>query len=191
MEFFRQEYLGGGGSHFLFQGIFPTQGLKLGLLHLQADSLPSEPPGKPNIRVKRRESRVWGAFSGWPGWTHSLGWSGMVLLSSVVSALKVIVLFHALSCFCFGWGVIWLFICPRPILKVLRNQVLSQVMTNLWATDELLFGRPYSDTRTATPFYQLMTTCSWAHHLWVLHVAWWLSVLKPHFVDQDIEVQRC
>ena len=30
----------GVGCHFLFQGIFPTQGLNLHLLHWQADSLP-------------------------------------------------------------------------------------------------------------------------------------------------------
>ena len=47
------------GCHFLLQGIFPTQGSKLGLQKkklkkketgspaLQADSSPSEPPGKP------------------------------------------------------------------------------------------------------------------------------------------------
>ena len=37
----------GVGSHFLLQGIFPTQGLNLCLLHLsfwQADSLPLAPP---------------------------------------------------------------------------------------------------------------------------------------------------
>ena len=34
----------GVGCHFLLQGIFLTQGLKLHLLHWQADSLPSEPP---------------------------------------------------------------------------------------------------------------------------------------------------
>ena len=39
----------GVGCHSLLQGIFPTQGLSLGLLHWQADSLPSEPPGKPQI----------------------------------------------------------------------------------------------------------------------------------------------
>ena len=33
------------GCHVLLQGIFPTQGLNPGLL--QADSLPSESPGKP------------------------------------------------------------------------------------------------------------------------------------------------
>ena len=36
--------------HFLFQGIFPTQGSNPNLLHLlhwQADSLPVAPPGKP------------------------------------------------------------------------------------------------------------------------------------------------
>ena len=37
----------GVGCHFLLQGIFPTQGLNLRLLHWQADSLPLAPPGKP------------------------------------------------------------------------------------------------------------------------------------------------
>ena len=35
------------GSHSLLQGIFLTQGLKLGSPALQADSFPSEPAGKP------------------------------------------------------------------------------------------------------------------------------------------------
>ena len=35
------------GCCLLLQGIFPTQGSNLGLPALQADSLPSEPPGKP------------------------------------------------------------------------------------------------------------------------------------------------
>ena len=35
------------GSHSLLQGIFPTQGLNLGSLALQADSFPSEPAGNP------------------------------------------------------------------------------------------------------------------------------------------------
>ena len=35
------------GCHALFQGIFLSQGLNLGLLCWQADSLSSEPPGKP------------------------------------------------------------------------------------------------------------------------------------------------
>ena len=40
----------GVGCHFLFQGIFPTQGLNPGLPHCQRkDSLLSEPPGKPCI----------------------------------------------------------------------------------------------------------------------------------------------
>ena len=37
----------GVGNQSLFQGIFPTQGLNPGLPALQADALPSEPPGKP------------------------------------------------------------------------------------------------------------------------------------------------
>ena len=48
MKFSRQEYW--SGLHFLFQRIFPTQGLNLCLLHLlnwHACSLPAEPPGKP------------------------------------------------------------------------------------------------------------------------------------------------
>ena len=45
----------GVGCHFLLQGIFPTQGSNPGLkprfLMLQADALPSEPPGN-TVQVK-------------------------------------------------------------------------------------------------------------------------------------------
>ena len=44
MEFSRQENW--IGCHFLLQGILPTQGSNFGLLHLQADSLLSDPSGK-------------------------------------------------------------------------------------------------------------------------------------------------
>ena len=37
----------GVSCHFLLQGVFPTQGSKLHLLHWKADSLPLESPGKP------------------------------------------------------------------------------------------------------------------------------------------------
>ena len=37
----------GVGLHFLLQGIFPTQGLNLSLLHCRQILLPAEPPGKP------------------------------------------------------------------------------------------------------------------------------------------------
>ena len=45
MGFSRQEYW--SGWPFPLQGIFPTEGSSLGFLHLQAESLLSEPPGKP------------------------------------------------------------------------------------------------------------------------------------------------
>ena len=48
------------GSHCLLQGIFPTQRLKLGLLHLlhgQEDSLPLAPPGKPQ-NLKQSSSKI-------------------------------------------------------------------------------------------------------------------------------------
>ena len=44
----------GVGCHFLLQGIFPIQGSNprlLCLLHWQAESLPTEPPWKPHIKV--------------------------------------------------------------------------------------------------------------------------------------------
>ena len=37
------------GCHALLHGIFLTQGLNLGLLHWQADSLPSEPPERVTV----------------------------------------------------------------------------------------------------------------------------------------------
>ena len=39
----------GVDCHSLLQGIFPTQGLNLGLLHWQVGSLLSEPPAKPKV----------------------------------------------------------------------------------------------------------------------------------------------
>ena len=39
----------GVGSRSFLQGIFPTQGLNLGLLPWKTDSLPSEPPGMPKL----------------------------------------------------------------------------------------------------------------------------------------------
>ena len=47
MGFSRQEFW--TGLPCPSPGIFPTQGLNLGLLYWQADSLPSEPPGKPSV----------------------------------------------------------------------------------------------------------------------------------------------
>ena len=37
--------------HALLQGIFPTQGLKLRLLHCRRILLPTEPPGKPLFKT--------------------------------------------------------------------------------------------------------------------------------------------
>ena len=45
MEFSRQEYW--NGLSFPLPGDLPDSGIKLGSSALQADSLPSEPPGKP------------------------------------------------------------------------------------------------------------------------------------------------
>ena len=54
MKLSRQEYC--SGCHFVFQGIFPTQGWNLHLLHVlhwQVDIfLSSEPPGKPSSGLK-------------------------------------------------------------------------------------------------------------------------------------------
>ena len=49
MEFSRQVYW--SGLPFLLQGIFPTQGLNLSLLHWQAGSLPLSPQGSPLNRL--------------------------------------------------------------------------------------------------------------------------------------------
>ena len=50
------------GCHFLFQGIFPTQGLNpllLHLLHSQAGSLPLVPPGKPKLLITQAVFLMW------------------------------------------------------------------------------------------------------------------------------------
>ena len=47
----------GVGWHSLPQGIFPTQGSNLGLLHWQVDFLPSEPPGSTLVSHYTNEMR--------------------------------------------------------------------------------------------------------------------------------------
>ena len=42
----------GVGCHFLLQGIFPTQGSNLNLLHWQADSLPLSHLGRPVVETR-------------------------------------------------------------------------------------------------------------------------------------------
>ena len=51
----------GVGCHALLQGIFPTQRLSsclLCLLHWQVDSLPLEPPGKPNLYTSSSKKKI-------------------------------------------------------------------------------------------------------------------------------------
>ena len=49
MEFYGQEYW--NGLPFPFPGDLPNPGMEPGSPALQADSLPTEPPGKPGIKV--------------------------------------------------------------------------------------------------------------------------------------------
>ena len=50
MDFSRQEYW--GGLPFPSPGDLPTPGTELQFLALQADSLPSEPPGREGLRIE-------------------------------------------------------------------------------------------------------------------------------------------
>ena len=56
----------GVGSHSLLQGNLPTPGIEPSSPTLQADSLPSEPPGKPLLKVgpskfyKLQSYKTWG-----------------------------------------------------------------------------------------------------------------------------------
>ena len=63
----------GVGCHALLQGIFPTQGSNLGLLHCQADSLSAEPQGKPKNTGVGSLSLLQQIFltqeSNWVSWT--------------------------------------------------------------------------------------------------------------------------
>ena len=60
----------GVGCHFLLQGIFLTKGSNSGLPHLQADSLPAEPPGKPSPGKKLEKTQT----SGNTPHVHRLTW---------------------------------------------------------------------------------------------------------------------
>ena len=64
----------GVGCNFLFEGIFLTQGSNPSVLHWQADSLTTEPPGKQtshylvNARVWETEKQALAWRSSQPGW---------------------------------------------------------------------------------------------------------------------------
>ena len=61
----------GAGCHCLFQGIFLTQGSNVGLLLGKADSLPSEPPGKPQPPIRFHHfSLKWEGSQSHPWRTH-------------------------------------------------------------------------------------------------------------------------
>ena len=58
MEFSRQEYW--SGLPFLSPGDLPNSGIEPGSLALQADALPSEPPGNPCIgKLRLKLKKVW------------------------------------------------------------------------------------------------------------------------------------
>ena len=74
MEFSRQEYW--SRLPFPSPGDLPDPGIKPGSPALQADALPYEPPGKPNLHPKRSWSQlsgllpVWSTIAFWIPWNH-------------------------------------------------------------------------------------------------------------------------
>ena len=76
----------GVGSHSLLQGIFPTQGLNLGFLHWQVDSLPSEPPGKPTIYHLNTFNFYW--FFSWQVRGEKIQFSSFQWRSKEIMSIK-------------------------------------------------------------------------------------------------------
>ena len=66
MGFSRQEYW--SGLPFPSPGDLPNPGIKPRSPALQADALPSEPPGKPHMTQVNHQNMS----SSWPGWAHDL-----------------------------------------------------------------------------------------------------------------------
>ena len=58
------------GCHFLLQGIFPTHGLNLCLLHLQVDSLPLSHMGSPSYCCRNVISQICFTLLFFPGLEH-------------------------------------------------------------------------------------------------------------------------
>ena len=67
--------------HFLLQGIFPAQGLIPCLMHWQADSSPSEPPGKPREPTVPPEAQSWLRWNIWASTraSHNLMFQSCIL----------------------------------------------------------------------------------------------------------------
>ena len=77
MEFSRQEYW--GGLPFSSPGDLPDLRIKPRSPACQADSLPSEPPGKPGKHISMVFKRIWQSQRtvkpGWPEWARDGLWS--------------------------------------------------------------------------------------------------------------------
>ena len=74
----------GVGCHFLLQGIFPTQGLNLCLLHWQADSLPLSHQGSPDLTFCQHKLQI--IFYVLHTFSSQLQWLDIAI--SVVELLK-------------------------------------------------------------------------------------------------------
>ena len=78
----------GVGCHFLLQGIFLTEGSSSGLPHLQADSLPAEPPGKPSPGRKVEKTQTSGNTPHTHGLTRRHQYCPKWLMESMQSLSK-------------------------------------------------------------------------------------------------------
>ena len=99
----------GVGCHFLLQGIFPTYGLNLGLLHL-LPSLPLRNLGNPRSGLLRLQTLP--LFFSWPVLIHPSGLTLFVSLSlkawsscsEPLSAFIIVIFSKAPSSVCGRWG---------------------------------------------------------------------------------------
>ena len=107
------------GCHLLLQGIFPTQGLNLGLASLRADSLPQSHQGSPKNRHHFLGTPT-GNMASWDYNSYECPWEGMNFLHKVnqmkhncqviqispskFQASKLIELIHNLIVFAKHWS---------------------------------------------------------------------------------------
>ena len=102
----------GVGSLSLFQGMFPTQGIKPGSSALQADSLPAKLPGKPSSFLSH------GVIFGRKQDGHVVSWVAGEALGRM-SATQVGTCVHFLGRVLTAWGRGKVHLCARDLLHCL------------------------------------------------------------------------
>ena len=117
--------------HFLLQGIFPTRGLNLSLLHWQVDSFTTESSGNPVLSWNRLFWELWISWTWMPKSLHSFGKFSRI---NILNALPLFSFWNFSNCRCFFNCLPWLMYTFSPSVHSFISFVFSWKQVKLPVT---------------------------------------------------------